>query len=109
VIVLCGGVLEAILTDLLKADSARAAAAQKAPKAHKGDVARWDLKDLIDVAVELTMVGQGTQKLSHPVREYRNLVHPSYEMRNGLAFGPEEARIALEIVNMLHRDKTKSP
>lgn len=108
VIILCGGTFEAILADLLQRDSAKAKAASKAP-IQRGDLSRWDLKDLIDVSVELKLVSPGIEKLSHPVREYRNLVHASYEIRNRLTFGLEEARIALEILHMLHRDLSSSP
>ena len=62
------------------------------------------LKTLIDVSVELKLVSAGVEKLSNPVREYRNLIHPGNEIRSGLTFGAEEAKIALEILHMLHRD-----
>ena len=102
VIILAGGTIEAVLTDLLLAHEVEAKAATAAP--NKSDLARWDLSDLIDVVVELKLVSAGSSKLSHPIREYRNLVHPSNELRNKLVFGPEEARIALEVLHILHRD-----
>jgi hypothetical protein len=104
VIILSGGTIEAILTDLLLNDP-RALTAHAAPKKNS-DITSWDLKDLIDVSVELRLVGPGIEKLSHPVREYRNLVHPGNEIRNRLAFGKPEARIAIEVLHMLHRDLT---
>jgi hypothetical protein len=100
VIILSGGATEAILVDLLQADS-RAPTASKAPK--NPDVTRWDLNDLINVGVELKLVTPGVEKLSHAVREYRNLIHPGNEVRNKLTFNAEEARIAVEVVHMLHR------
>ena len=102
VIILSGGIIEAILLDLLTSDP-RALMAKAAPK-KKPDINSWDLKDLIDVSVELRLVGQGIEKLSHPLREYRNLVHPGNEIRNKLVFGEPEARIAIEVLHMLHRD-----
>jgi len=38
------------------------------------------------------------------VREFRNLVHPGREVRQQIAFDAEEARIALEVVNILCRE-----
>ena len=102
VIILCGGTIEAILTDLLVADEPAAKGSAKAP--NKGDISKWDLADLINVGVDLLLVKPGVEKLSHSVREYRNLVHPGNEIRNKLTFDEEEARIAIEVLHMLHRD-----
>lgn len=102
-IVLSGGVLEGVLTDLLQQSSIVALGATSAP-ARQTDITRWDLSSLIDVAVQLKLVSPAISKLSHPVREFRNLIHPGNEIRNQLAFGSEEARIAIEVVNILHRD-----
>ncbi len=105
VIILCGGSIEAILTDLLLTNKTAAMSAKSAPKGH--DITRWDLSELIDVSVELKLVSAGMQKLSHPLREYRNLVHPGNEIRNKLDFGAEEAKIAVELLHILHRDLTR--
>ncbi len=102
VIILCGGVIEAILTDLLLSNEADAKSCKSAP--NKSEITRWDFSDIIHVAVELELVSAGIEKLSHPVREYRNLVHPGNELRTKLRFDAEEAKIALEILNILHRD-----
>jgi len=102
VIILCGGAIEAILTDLLTQNQTAAKAAKSAPK--NSDITRWDLSNLIGVAVELSLVSAGVEKLSHSLREYRNLVHPGNELRTKLRFDAEEAKIALEVLNILHRD-----
>jgi hypothetical protein len=102
VIILSGGAIEAILTDLLVENATKATQSQKAPK--QKNITKWDLADLINVAVELDLVSSGVEKLSHSVREYRNLVHPGNEIRNKLAFDSEEAKIALEVLHIVHRD-----
>ncbi len=102
VIILCGGGIEAILTDLLISNKTAAKATKSAPRTP--DITRWDLSNLIDVAVELTLVSTSVEKLSHPIREYRNLVHPGNELRNKLRFSAEEAKIAIEVLNIVHRD-----
>jgi len=102
VIILCGGTIEAILTDLLISNETAAKATKSAPK--NSDITRWDLSNLIDVAVELSLVSAGVEKLSHSIREYRNLVHPGNELRNKLRFDAEEAKIAVEVLNIVHRD-----
>jgi len=104
VIILCGGIIEATLTDLLLSNNTIALTAESAPQ--EKDITRWDFSKLIDVSVELKLVSDGVQKLSHPLREYRNLVHPSNEICNQLSFNAEEAKIAVEVVHILHRDLT---
>lgn len=105
VIILAGSIIEAILTDLLLQNGSAATSASKASK--KPDISEWDLANLIDVSVELGLVSPAVEKLSHPIREYRNLVHPGNELRKKLSFGSEEARIALEVLNIVHRDLSK--
>jgi len=102
VIVLSGSAIEATLVDLLLQNQQGAKAASQAP--NEADLLKWDLGQLIDVAVELQLVGPGVARLSHPVRQYRNLVHPGNEIRTKMQFGRGEARIAIEVLNMLHRD-----
>ena len=102
VIILCGGAIEAILTDLLLANDPQAKTCSKAPS--KPDITRWDLSDLINVSVDLGLVSPGVDKLSHSLREYRKLVHPGNEIRKNLTFDAEEAKIALEVLNIVYRD-----
>ncbi|MGQ0644883.1 MAG: hypothetical protein ACT4O3_05280 [Elusimicrobiota bacterium] len=100
-IILAGGAIETILTDLLSSNEAKARLSPKAPK--KPDIVSWDLKDLIEVAIDLKLIHEGINKLSHSIREYRNLVHPGNEIKNKLSFNEEEAKIAIEVLHMLHR------
>ncbi len=104
VIILSGGTIEAILVDLLLIHKSKAIAAVQAPNNNKSDITKWDLVSLIEVSVELGLVSSGAEKLSHSVREYRNLIHPGNEVRNKLTFGTEEAKIALEVLHIVHRD-----
>lgn len=105
VIILAGGAIEAILTDLLLQYPSRACSAKSSPK--EPDIRKWELAKLIDVAVELGLVNKGVERLSHSVREYRNLVHPGNELRNKLSVETEEAKIAIEVLHMVHRDLSK--
>lgn len=100
-IILSGGVIEGILTDLLmnRPEAFRAAGAPK-----KNDITRWTLDELIRVALELNSVNGAVGRLSHSVREYRNLVHPGREIRENLRFGREEATIAVEVLRILVRE-----
>ncbi len=102
VIILSGGALEAVLLDLVLANESRAKASAKAP--HESNVRRWELSELIAVCVDLKLIGPYASTVSDATRAYRNLVHPGYELRNRLKFSREEASIALNVLNMVHRD-----
>jgi len=105
VIILCGSAIEAILLDLLLQDDEKAKSSQKAPEGK--NLIKWSLNNLIDVAIDLELVTEGIAKLSHSVREYRNIIHPGNEIRNKIEFEKEESRIAIEVLNILHRDLSK--
>lgn len=101
-IILCGGSIEAILLDLLKKDEENTRASAKAPSEQNLD--KWSLNDLIEVAVDKNLVAGEIAKLSHSVREYRNLIHPGLEIRGTLKVESEEAKIAIEVLNILIRE-----
>jgi len=54
-IILAGSSIEAILLDTLNQDSASALSSEKAPKGKK-DLSKWNLSDLINVAVDIKKV-----------------------------------------------------
>ena len=93
------------LADRLLGDPGRATASNRAPK--DTDIRKWDLNYLVNVAVDLGYITPGAEKLSHSVRDYRNLVHPGNEIRKKLKFDSEEARIALEVLHIVWRDLSK--
>jgi hypothetical protein len=102
-IILCGGTIEAILTDLLLANEMAAKSSPKKPS-HKSNISRWELAELIDVAGDLKLVKTGFETLSQAVRKFRNLVHPGMELREGLSFHEHEALIAYHTLRVLIRE-----
>ena len=111
-IILAGGAIEAILTDLLLANETTARSATAAPS--EADIREWRFFDLIKVAVEVDLINIGCEKFSHSIRQYRNLVHPGKEIREHLKVEKEEATIALEVLNLVHREllarrRTRTP
>ena len=100
-IVLCGAAIEALLVDALLRDSATRA---NAPS--HAQLLEWGLAKLIEKAVEYNLIQAAAAKFSHSVREYRNLVHPGRVIRESLAINVEEARIAIDILNIICRDLT---
>jgi hypothetical protein len=101
-LVLAGSIIEALLLDYVLQNLSAAVASQSAPKSN--DPLRWTLEDLINVSVELRPTLAPVQTMSHGVREYRNLVHPAVEMRKPLRVELEEARVAVSLVAIIHRE-----
>jgi hypothetical protein len=107
VLILCGGCIEGILYDLLKRKGQKAMNASNAHKGKSGAVKKledWDLSHLIDTALELKLIQQYIPKLSHTVREFRNIVHPCNEVRTKLPVESEGASIAFNFLVMLIKD-----
>jgi len=102
VLILCGGLIEAILLDVLKNNSALALVAKAAPKEPNLD--KWKFNDIIDVAEELKIIGPDIERLSDTVRDYRNLIHPGKQIRSRLKVKPEESKIAFEVLNIVVRE-----
>jgi hypothetical protein len=108
-VVMAGSILEAVLYDLLTRGPSRvkrAMAAANAPPKSKGGPARnirkntgndrWDLADLIAVAVELKLLPSDREKtIDQVLRDYRNFVHPHKEVRADHACSEGEALAAI--------------
>jgi hypothetical protein len=59
------------------------------------------------VRIDLKLVTPYTSAVSDATRDYRNLVHPGNEIRTGLTFAEEEARIALTVLQAIQRDLSR--
>jgi hypothetical protein len=86
----------------LLAAEPRDKAAKNAPKDKVLD--KWDLGQLIKVAVELKLVEPVAETLANAVRQYRNLVHPDAELRNELRVEKLEADSGLTVFRTVCRD-----
>ena len=103
-VVMSGGILEAILHDMLTSDqarNARAFASKAAPKDRQGKVKdifddKWTLQDMISVATEIGLIPEARSKsIDQVLRDYRNFVHPRKEVRSKHACGKAEAMMAV--------------
>ena len=106
VTVLCGGVSEGILLDALTVNL-EAALATKAAKGRKRELTDWGwtLGVFIKVASEMDLVTPGTIKLlGDVVKDFRNLIHPGVEIREGYNIRPSEAKGALALLEGLIAD-----
>jgi hypothetical protein len=107
-LVLCGGLIEALLLDALLRDEQKANSATRSPKLKGGiqvkPLVEWNLGEVIDVAVELRVIETDAQQFSHGVRNYRNLIHPGKEMQSNQKVATEEADISEKVLEIVIRE-----
>jgi tetratricopeptide (TPR) repeat protein len=108
-LVLCGGIVEALLVDHISRRRNNGVKALAVLRKRHGEgkrsgddhVDKWTLSTLIDVAFELKLIGQQVYHWSHGLRGYRNLVHPSVELRGEVTVSKESAIVAWQVVRLL--------
>jgi hypothetical protein len=94
-VVMAGSILEALLHDALSRDPATLAAAQANLHAPQKPIEKWTLHQLIEVAAALDLIPQTRLKaIDQSLRDYRNYVHPSVEIRTGYPCTEAEALLA---------------
>ena len=105
--IMMGSLLEGVLFFLFRENPKAARQCSCAPK--KGDkvkdFAEWKLGEMIDAAREMEWIGYGIKKLSHSVRDFRNLVHPAEQLKNNESPGHPVAKISWQIVQTAIRDE----
>lgn len=78
-IVACGSVVEGLLTWALLQKEQLALKSPKACKDKQGQVKplqEWNLTNLIDVSVELKLIGTTAKQASWALKDFRNFIHP---------------------------------
>ncbi|MBI5434900.1 MAG: hypothetical protein HZA52_18855 [Planctomycetes bacterium] len=92
-LVLCGAVIEGLLIDALEGHATRAGT--------EDDFRRLGLDALLKRAQAAGLLKAANFHLSQALREYRNLVHPARQLRDGVRVDEGQARLALEVVRQL--------
>ncbi len=104
-VILCGGILEGMLLDVLKRDEQQARSAYQKKKGKEvPDLDQWDLVDLVNVAKDLGVLSKSAEYLGHGLREFRNLIHPGKQVREKVSLTQEEAEIAYNVVKVCLRE-----
>lgn len=101
VIFLCGSTLEGILLGIACNRPREFNQSAVSPKDNAGKVKQfheWTLNDFINVARDLTLVGEDVKKFSHALRDFRNYIHPYEQMSS--KFNPDEhtAKICWQVL-----------
>jgi hypothetical protein len=97
VILLCGSIIEALLTDTL--------AKVNIPGLTRSKLLKHDLADLIHEAEQQNVIND-KMLIMHlqPIRHYRNMIHPGVQVRKSIEPDRSRAQIAMETVNLLIRE-----
>lgn len=90
-VILCGGILEALLQDAM--NRAASPGSQDAP-ATDG----MNLADLVEAATTLGILGQGALPLGPTLLDFRHLIRPDWQIRRGIEATKEDAEAALNAV-----------
>lgn len=78
---LSGGTLEGLLAFALKRREAEAVEEYNKKNRTSRPLTEWALNDLVDVALKLKLIGEGSAKAAQAVRDFRNLIHPGKLLR----------------------------
>ncbi|BDV00138.1 hypothetical protein TDMWS_02230 [Thermodesulfomicrobium sp. WS] len=100
-IILMGSLLEGILNWALMKFPEKACRASASPKDNTGKpkpFRDWSLSQMIDVAFELGWLEIDVKRFSHSVREFRNLVHPYQQFKEGIIPDEDTCKISWQVV-----------
>jgi hypothetical protein len=97
-VVLCGGILEALLLDALPRD-----AFPRGQQASSAEASRRDLADLLKAARDRGVLGTGLPPLGQALREFRHLIHPGVPTCEKVEVTRDEAEAAMIAVRMYLR------
>jgi hypothetical protein len=101
IVILCGGILEGMLLDVLQQVEQCAKEAYQSRFDRKPrKFSQWSLGELVDVAAALKFLKGNTVSLSQVLRSYRNLVHPGKQLREQKIITEAQAGIAVNTVQI---------
>lgn len=93
VLVLSGSIIEALLLEFM---------INNPPIGYtKSKIDKLKFFELIDMAETIDLISKTTKDLSSVIREYRNFIHPSKELRSESDINEDKAIIACRLVNMV--------
>lgn len=104
-VVMSGSLTEAVLLNALLSDEPKAKASSKSASK---PLEKWDLHELLEVAIDIGLVNPGASVLVKAIKDYRNLIHPGKEVRSKFVVGAEEAAISRQFLDLVIRDLGQS-
>ena len=107
-----GSLLEGVLSWALTKFPEKANRAIASPKDSKTgktkSINEWKLSQMIDVAHEIGWLGIDVKRFSHSLREFRNLVHPAQQIKEGVNPDKDTCLISWQVVRASMNDLAKN-
>jgi len=97
-VILCGGILEAVLLNALACE-----ASARGGQVISAEASRRDLADLVNAARDRGVLGTGLPLLGQALRGFRHLIHPGVPTGEKVEVTRDEAESALIAVRMCLR------
>ncbi|MCR4433930.1 MAG: hypothetical protein NUV70_07770 [Caldiserica bacterium] len=109
-LILCGSVLEAILSDwlgTLKKEEISKAFKELYPNKKHKEVSDYTLEELIDMAEKVGLIHGYHAAISDGIRNFRNLIHPNLAIRQQIKPSKAIAEIGKQIILVILQERQK--
>lgn len=101
-IIIMGSILEGLLLGIFQQNPAEVNKCASAPKDQNTNKVKkfsdWKLTEMIDVALQIGWFNPDVQKVSHALRDFRNLIHPYHQMNTGIYPDADTYQISWSVV-----------
>lgn len=113
-IVLCGGVIEALLIYCLSLIQNEAKSSyyqkyleSKNKSAKPPEIEYWEMYQLIEIAKQHNILTSNTTKLSHIIRDFRNFIHLYAQKREQSTLNQSTASVVMNLLAIIYEDILK--
>lgn len=109
-VIMCGSVLEAILSDWLEQINdveVKKAFQEVYPSKNIKKITDFTLEELIDTAEKMGLIHGYHATISEGIRNFRNLIHPNYALRQQIKPSKPIAEIGRQIIFALLQERRK--
>ena len=99
-VLLSGSALEGILLNAANKNPQQFNTAAAAPSENGKvrDFSDWTLNNLIDVAYEIELISLDVKNFSHPLRDFRNYIHPRQQVKSQFQPDIHTAKISWQVL-----------
>lgn len=97
--ILCGSIVEAILVDRIIGQGIKKYEVGK--KKNNKNVKDMGLDELLEIAKNESIISSTTCNLSYYIKDYRNIIHPSYTLRKKVEISDEDVMMTWNVLKKI--------